>query len=271
MKKVIDANYFQNPALEEYLSTNETNKVVFTETACMEAYKGNALKNIYRSIEIVSRYPQQVIVLRQTREIIKLPNSSNDFENFEDPLQTQGFREFCGNVYRAEKGDVALEYQILELGEMAARHFDAIRNDLTRLRQAVEGIARSFGQKHLEALRKGTSLPNEFCERIVNDMLLSAAFLFRNNPDIADISKFHLARNNYLFRLAISCYLLILRWISKGGVGNTSKNTLNDVIDMSYVAYATFFDGLLSRDEEMQSIYQETRFLLENVFVPERN
>ena len=54
MKKVIDANYFQDTALKDYLRSDKKNFVVFPDYACMEAYKGNAIKNISKSIEIVS-------------------------------------------------------------------------------------------------------------------------------------------------------------------------------------------------------------------------
>jgi len=40
---------------------------------------------------------------------------------------------------------------------------------------------------------------------------------------------------------------------------------------MNYVAYATYFDGLLSRDKKMNEIYQETCFVLENMFVLQPN
>ena len=58
MKKVIDANYFQDPALEEYLRADVGNKVVITDYASMEMYKGNAIKNVYNSIRIVSLIPR---------------------------------------------------------------------------------------------------------------------------------------------------------------------------------------------------------------------
>ena len=46
MKKVIDANFFLEQGLEDYLKSDKGNIVVFTDYACMEAYKGNAIKNI---------------------------------------------------------------------------------------------------------------------------------------------------------------------------------------------------------------------------------
>ena len=72
MKKVIDANYFQDPALEEYLRADVGNKVVITDYASMERYKGNAIKNVYNSIRIVSRYPEQVIILKYTSSATRI-------------------------------------------------------------------------------------------------------------------------------------------------------------------------------------------------------
>jgi hypothetical protein len=56
MKKVIDANFFQDLGLEDYLKSNKGNIVIFTDYACMEAYKGDALENISKSLEIVSTF-----------------------------------------------------------------------------------------------------------------------------------------------------------------------------------------------------------------------
>ena len=62
-------------------------------------------------------------------------------------------------------------------------------------------------------------------------------------------------------------YLLALQWISDGGPGTVKRKRLqNDYIDMHYVAYATFYDGLLTRDTKMKGIYEETCFVLKNVF-----
>ena len=75
--------------------------------------------------------------------------------------------------------------------------------------------------------------------------------------------------NTFLFRFAIGSFLMALRWISDGGPTNVKAEKLrNDIIDMGYVAYATFFDGLLTRDKKMQELYQESCFFLDTVFKP---
>ncbi len=77
MKKVVDANFLRDPALSVYIEGDPGNQVVFTDYACMECYKGNAIENIRRSLDIVSKYPGQVIVLKGTRDIIRLQSSGH--------------------------------------------------------------------------------------------------------------------------------------------------------------------------------------------------
>jgi hypothetical protein len=63
-----------------------------------------------------------------------------------------------------------------------------------------------------------------------------------------------------------------LKWISDGGTGNVKPEKLrNDVIDMQYVPYATFYNGLLTNDKKMIQIYSESCYLLENLFYTEPN
>jgi hypothetical protein len=84
MKMVIDANYLQDPSLEEYFRADRNNKVVFTDYACMEAYKGDAIRNIYKSLQIVSRYPDQVIVLKPTSPTVRVGDESQDAQRYLD-------------------------------------------------------------------------------------------------------------------------------------------------------------------------------------------
>ena len=269
MKKVIDVNYFQNPALEIYLRANKRNKVVLPEAACMESYKGDALKNIYRSMQIISHYPNQVVVLRGSREIIRLQNTSGRSSRriLEDPDQTKGFRGFCAQVRRAVQGDLMLEAQIRKYGEAATRRFNIIRQDSAGFARAIKEIERSFHPEHIKLLRTRKHLPEEACQRIVRSMWVVAASLFRNHPDVRQIPEPSLAHNTYLFRYAIAYYFLALRWISAGGINSVEPNKLrNDMIDMTYVTCATFFDGLLSKDRKMQNIYLDTCYFLHTVF-----
>jgi hypothetical protein len=75
-------------------------------------------------------------------------------------------------------------------------------------------------------------------------------------------------RNMYLFRVALCMHLLAHRWMSVGGVGETKTEKIrNDLIDVSFAAYATYFDGILSSGKKVNDIYGKAVWLLNNVCV----
>jgi hypothetical protein len=270
MKKVIDANFFQNPELENYLKSDKGNMVVFTDCACMEAHKGNALENLPKSLEIVSKFPEQVLVLKGTRDVVKLTLTSDGFKNLVDTDQTEAFRIFCFRIPRGILCDVNLVAQILKQEQFASAYFDKLKNDAAIVANGIEELAKSFKKEHLRAIRKREVLAAGVIDKIARDILWLTSLLFQGHPDVQKIPKAEQVRNSYVFRFAVSAYILSLRWISDGGPGTVKLDKLrNDSVDMNYVAYATFFDGILTRDSKMKEIYLETCFLLKNVFEAE--
>lgn len=71
---MIDQNFLGSPNsdLEEYLKKD--NFIVLSDYACMEMYKGESVTNLRKSLEIIKKYPKQVLILKNTSQIIKLDN-----------------------------------------------------------------------------------------------------------------------------------------------------------------------------------------------------
>jgi hypothetical protein len=272
MKKIIDANYFQDAGLKQYLGSSKEHFVVFCDYACMEAYKGNSLKSISKSIEIVSNFPNQVIVLKGTRDLVSLTLMSVNHAQLEDSGQTKGFRDFCFGVHLALSGNESLKAQIIEKGIEASACFDTFRDDAAKVAKGIAELRKSFTLEHLRVLRERDFYPADLLGRFKREILEITALLFSAHPDIDQMPQAEQVRDSYLFRFAVSTYILALRWISDGGPAMVKLDKLrNDIVDMNYVAYATYFDGLLSRDKKMNEIFQETCFVLENMFVVQPN
>src|SRR5262245_51306787 len=139
MRKVVDPNFLRCPALADYLGGHRSNQVVFTDYACMECYKGNSTENIRHSLDIVSRYPEQVIILKGTRDVIRLQAERRVIPaDFVDSQQTAEFRDFCRQVRSALGGDMALKSQLLRLGGMANAHLDQMRRDARGVAEAIQ-------------------------------------------------------------------------------------------------------------------------------------
>jgi hypothetical protein len=269
MKKVLDANYFRNPALETYLRAAPENQAVFTDLTWMEAYGGNAVVSIQHSIEIVSKYPSQVLVLKATTDIVALQDRSPAAgpREFIDKDGTREFAAFCGAVDRAS-ADPRVAAQIRAHGKAAARNLEKMREEATVFQKGIALVARSLTPEHVRALRTRATLQREHEQEMVRMVIGLAVELFRSHPHIRAIPRDpKIARDTFVFRYALAGYLLAAWWISKGGADRVKPERLrNDVVDMNYVAHATFFDGLLSADKKMLEIYEQARFLLDQVF-----
>ena len=86
------------------------------------------------------------------------------------------------------------------------------------------------------------------------------------HPTVSKIPNGEEAPNTYIFRMALCMHVWGHRWISVGGAGKTKVEKIrNDLIDVSFAAYATFFDGILSSDKKVKYIYGVAAWLLKNV------
>lgn len=267
MKKVIDANFLSDPKLLFYLKADPENKVVFCDHACMETYKGNVLENIKRSINIVSDYPGQVLVLKGTRDIAKITLHVYSLDQLVDVDQTMNFENFCKAVSMAVKGDASLKDQVLHHQAAAKAHFRNVLLDSEKFKAGIKEMKNTFSSKQLKDLRTDAILDSETAHKMVIDILALTAFLCKEHPDISVLPSTEDVRGSYIFRYSVSGYLLALWWISKGGLDDVQLGKVhNDIVDIGHVAYATLFDGILTNDRKMEQIYQEAIYILEHAF-----
>lgn len=271
--RVVDTNFLRSPLLDCYFRADPGNQIIFTDHGFMELYKGPELKNLWCSLAIVSRYPLQVVVLKSTREIVALQSSSDyaaSLAAFVDRDQTCEFRRFCEDVRRAVNGsEPELAERLLAKSRLANNCFARAHANAGLTGQAaVRAVAASHDPGFLKQLRTRAPISSDGGEAITKGILLLAAVLFRDHPDVGRIPSGRELPGSLVFRYALAAYLLALRWISDGGIDSVSPGTLaNDLVDVTHVTYATYFDGLLSVDKRLNGLYEETDWFLRNVFI----
>src|SRR5712691_11179682 len=95
MRKIVDSNFLQSPKLPTYLSESRKNIAVIIDYAAMEAFKGNTLVSIFKSMEILSEFPKQVLVLKSAGSISTLKRRCCGMTGrMIDKDQTKGFKEW---------------------------------------------------------------------------------------------------------------------------------------------------------------------------------
>jgi hypothetical protein len=270
MRKVVDSNFLQSNGLREYLATSSDNCAVLTDYAAMEAYKGDTLVSIYRSMEILADYPRQVVVLKGTQTVcgLKAVLGPEQQRQLIDDDQTSGFAEYCTSLSAAKAGDMCFQEQLLIHGREATAHMERMLADAPTFARGIDGITDIFTATELRALRTRAAFTHAMLEKITKGILTLAAFLFSDHPGITRLPDAADLPGTFIFRTALCGYLLAVRWIEVGGASKVNPERMrNDLVDINFAAYATYFDGLLTADKKLDNIYQDAVYLLGALFV----
>ena len=182
-----------------------------------------------------------------------------------DETITNDFNEFCDEVYSITILDSRKwqSHALRKLSKEANTFFSSRDKDTKEVLQGILAEQNTFSKSELEILRKQKKI--EYILNIKKErVLLLTALLFGNRRKIPQ--KFDQVKYSYAFRFYLACYVLELWWISNGGIDIKACDKLeNDIIDMSYVAYGTFYDGVLSRDKKLKEIYIICQKVIEEI------
>jgi len=258
LQKVIDQNYLREPNESLHIYLNKGNQVVLTDFACMESYKGNSLINLKRSQEIISQYPKQVIILKGTQEVINLTKKSIevDRKRLIDEDSTKDYSKFCHILNHIEERGYQDQYDnLMQKSYKANEFFKTKEKDARKILEAYKLYENAFNLDELKILRNNRVVTDDLLYKITKHIMILATMLMKkNNFMIYDLD---IAKGNYIFRSAAANFFLGLKWISDSGYENINwEKFQNDVIDMTYVTYGTYFDGVLSRDLKIEEIYK---------------
>lgn len=266
---IIDSNALQSPQLEEYLSQTATNFAVLSDYVAMEAYKGDTFASIFKSMQVLMRFPNQVIVLKSTSEVTRFSAEKAALqEAFIDLEQTSQFSKFCSLLSLAQKGNRDLQAQIAEHGRVATTHMDRLVNDAGALAPVIREIEQNFTRDELSTIRANAPFPEALIDKTLNLTIQMAAETIRLHPNPPTyLRDFDDLFNTFLFRHAVSSIVWSIDWIRRGGADDVKAERMrNDVVDVILAAYGTVFDGLMSTDKKARRIYDETTVILNSIY-----
>jgi hypothetical protein len=268
MRQIVDRNFLQSPKLREYLAASKKNCVVLTDYAAMEAFKGDALANISSAIELLCEFPGRVIVLKSTQSISTLKGRRCGFtRRMIDAELTKEFPNWCDGLAKAKAGDQDLQRQLLENGKHADAHLQRMADDQKTYAENLEAHAKRFSQAELKTLRARPPVTEELFSKISIHILELVASLFIASSNGGELPPAADLPYTFNFRYALAGYMLAVRWISVGGAKSVKPERIrNDVVDATFAAYATYFQGLLTSDVKAKELFEETKFVL-NIFL----
>jgi hypothetical protein len=261
MRKVVDTNFLKSEELCAYL-TEPSNFAVVADYVVMEVLQGDSAASIYKSMEILAQHPTQVIALKPVSAmcILKTRRRSRGLQRrVIDREQTSGFSEWCRKLDAARRGDKTLERQLLDMRGDASAHLDIMLADMG-----------TYAAK-LKILRTDQPYTPEMYDKLLDNIFDLAIRFFAAHPRRPKLPPSIKAANSFIFRFAICVHVLSLKWIRVGVAPNADRKKFrNDAVDATIVAFASYFDGLLTHDAKAAELHRNTMFLLKQFFIRQK-
>lgn len=265
---VIDSSMLQSQELRSYLLASPHNLAVLADYAWIEIYKQQTLEAVKRGLSIVGDFPDQLILLRFNGEIIRLDPTEPDLrERMQLKGTADGIREMAAIIRSAAIDDAAVLEQLHGHWNFA--------NDL--LPELIEGAleiaaslpemeAQMFTEAEIRIIRTSRQYPGAMMETIYGAAVqIWEALAHAYRLPWQNLGDNRVARS-YLFRYALGLVVHLLWWISSGSQPIRRMDRMrNDMIDLSFCVYASYFDGFMTADEKARWIHANLVAALEAI------
>lgn len=258
MKKIIDVGYLRDKKVEAYLKDDVGNLLVFNNYTLLEAVKGAGLYNMKKSLEIVAKYTNQIRVLKGIDEIMKVDYNSTDFrETFISKELTLTLQKFCLRVSGADDSDIEDAKDLLERSRYATECLDKMTGISVFFLSLIKFYKQEMDKDFLKYISTGKNWTIKEYEYVRTHVHRICEKPFKEIYGTQLPEKENIL-NHFIFRQNLCSFLLILKWVTEHGWTSCPVEKMrNDAVDMFYVVCATYFDGVLSNDRKINSIYQQ--------------
>lgn len=268
MKLVIDSNQLNSPKLIEFLEKSPNNFAILCEFVSMEIYKGNSFHKITKSMEVLSKYPNQVIILKGARKSSVLRGKSKGIQRrLIDDSQTNGFKDYLKDLAIASSGNIRYQKAVMDISKYANQHFDQMLTDVEVIKDSIITYSKQLSKMEKAEIRNNDFYSNEIINKIVLATLeISKEFIVNSNLGIPNAS-FSELPYTYFYRVILASFLMGIVRAAEGEIKSVQSGKFrNDMVDMSIATSATYFDGIMSEDKRLNEMYRKVCYFLNIAF-----
>jgi hypothetical protein len=255
---VVDNSRLQSAELREFLSAQTTNMAVLPDFAWFEVYKQESVEAILGLLSVLSNFPEQIIVLRSGGEIARLNlGLSSGIEAMEQRDVAHLIRGMVDIMNGPRRDDPIVLRQLKDRWSAAAVNLSGMHEGaidiVTSLPEMSEQI---FSQREVRIIRTNGAYTDEMFANIFGaseqiwETLAEGHGLQWRSALRAHIT------SAYLFRYALGIVIYLLWWIRTGSPKLERIDRIrNDLIDLSFAVYGTYYDGFLTADRKAEWMF----------------
>ncbi len=263
LRVIIDSNRLQSMDLRAFLQVSPDNFAVLTDYAWIEAYKGDSLISIQKSMGVLKDFPQQVIVLKFTRAICRIEPSPSGMASAM-ARKGQEFSQTVTGLLQAQAGDPGAIAQIIAHGEGADRQMAKLLADVVDLPVVFQDMLRTFfTSEEIAHIRAGKPYTLDLVRKVLEVVDVLAETFYRRHPERPRLPHRRARFHGFIHRHALAALLYFLRWVREGSpLEKAAKKVRNDIVDVSFATYGTFFNGVMTDDAKVRELHMELRVVL---------
>lgn len=266
LQVIVDSNFLDNDKIRHYLEHSPHHRVILSEPTLIEIFKNNAIKTAEPSLKILSNFCDQVFVLHPTHQWLNdVIESEENLEKLVDNTGTEEVRKICRGTVASKRTDEF--YEIIARREaVAAEYMSTLANQIPTMESAIKHEWKDIHSADRNAIRKGGNVSPHAKQRIrqlIEDTAKDFILSYQHPGRVEPLPRRD-AINMFAFRYAICVVVYFTIRVKRDMVCRGERQAINDVMDNQTAAISTFFNGLLSRDKLLLTVYENARFLLEN-------
>lgn len=269
MLALVDNNFAQRDGMRGYLEASRENRAVITHTLMEEWHKKQASRTTRLSLKIACSYPDQIIVLRDTTELMHMSGDPRGLLlRLIDRKQTRNFASYCDTVITAPLND-EIEAQFT-VHEEYTNESMALREKEAEKMWALfamwddpvhrDGFSAVQRRQMSGLIGRGERLSAELQQKTLVLAINQAAASFRrHNLPIDKIPTDWPELANLLsFRYGAMLVSLYVYWKSEHGNSYPSnkRQVLACLNDIKIAAQATYFDAFNTGEKKLIPVYE---------------
>jgi hypothetical protein len=267
---VIDSCMLQSVELKRFLSSSETNFAVLPDFIWLELYKQKSVDLIVAAFSVIGEFPEQLILLKGGKEIAALdPRIPNMTSSMQHADMSQDIREMISILNNPSKNGPSIHPRLEKVWANAADARAGMIEGAEDILVSLPEMAKQMFSPHqFRIIRTNARYTPEMFSSIVGaaDQIWEALSGCDANSTRwrADDSK----ARGYLYRYSLAIVIFLLWWIKKGSQPQTRLDRVsNDLVDLSFGVYGTYYDGLMTSDKKSDWMHQNICLALQAIGV----
>ncbi|PZV36441.1 hypothetical protein [Mesorhizobium kowhaii] len=255
---VIDSSKLQSAELREFLRARTGNRAVLPDFAWFEVYKQETVDAVLAFLSVIGDFPEQIIVLKSGGEIAR-QNSSfpSGIADMEQQDVAHLIRDMVDIMNGPRRGDPTVMKQLGDLWSTAAVNLvDMHEGAIDIVTSLPEMSEQMFSRHEVRIIRTN----GRYTEEMFASIFGAAEQIWETLAEGYGVQWRSMVRNHtmraYLFRYALGIVIYLLWWIRTGCPKlERVERIRNDLIDLSFAVYGTYYDGFLTSDRKAEWMF----------------